>query len=75
MVLSVVLPRNCGHQPASTGGFSVRRFAIILFLAIASSATWAAPQPAESLESLEMKPNMDQRYATNTATRFLTNWH
>ncbi len=50
----------------------MRRFAIILFLAIASSATWAAPQPAESLE---FKPNMDQRYATNLATRFLTNWH
>jgi carboxyl-terminal processing protease len=42
---------------------------------MASFATWAAPQPAESLDSLEMKPSMDQRYATNLATRFLTNWH
>jgi len=50
----------------------VRRFAIILSLAIASSAAWAAAQPATSLE---LKPSMDQRYATNLATRFLTNWH
>jgi len=50
----------------------VRRIAIILILAIASSLGWAATQ---SPESLVLKPSMDQRYATNLATRFLTNWH
>jgi len=50
----------------------VRRIAIILILALASSSSWAAVQPADSLV---LKPSMDQRYATNLATRFLTNWH
>ena len=50
----------------------MRRIAIILILAIASSLGWAATQ---SPESLVLKPSMDQRYATNLATRFLTNWH
>jgi len=50
----------------------VRRIAIILFLALASSLAWAA---AQSPDSLVLKPSMDQRYATNLATRFLTNWH
>ena len=42
------------------------------FLISANQGLWAATQPAESLL---LKPNMDQRYATNLATRFLTNWH
>ncbi len=50
----------------------MRRIAIILILALASSSSWAAVQPADSLV---LKPSMDQRYATNLATRFLTNWH
>jgi len=50
----------------------VRRIAFILVLALASSLGWAATQP---VESLVLKPSMDQRYATNLATRFLTNWH
>ena len=50
----------------------MRRIAIILILALASSLSWAATKPAESLV---LKPSMDQRYATNLATRFLTNWH
>ena len=50
----------------------MRRIAIILVLALAGSVGWAATQP---VESLVLKPSMDQRYATNLATRFLTNWH
>lgn len=50
----------------------MRRFAIILSLALVSSFSWAGTQPADSVE---LKPSMDQRYATNLATRFLTNWH
>jgi carboxyl-terminal processing protease len=50
----------------------VRRILIILFLAVASTAAYAAVQ---TTDALELKPSMDQRYATNLATRFLTNWH
>jgi carboxyl-terminal processing protease len=50
----------------------VRRIAISFVLALVATASWAAVQPAESLA---LKPSMDQRYATNLATRFLTNWH
>jgi len=55
----------------------VRRIAIALLAVLASSVlvvtlSWAAAQPADSLV---LKPSMDQRYATNLATRFLTNWH
>ena len=48
-----------------------RLFTFTGFL-LSSSLVLAAVEPAESLE---LKPNMDQRYATNLATRFLTNWH
>jgi carboxyl-terminal processing protease len=41
-------------------------------LLLGSSLAWAAVQPSEPLE---LRPSMDQRYATNLATRFLTNWH
>jgi len=50
----------------------VRRIAIILSLAFASTLSWAGVQPADSLV---LEPSIDQRYATNLATRFLTNWH
>jgi len=50
----------------------VRGFVITLYLVLAGSVSWAGVQPSEPLE---LKPNMDQRYATNLATRFLTNWH
>lgn len=43
-----------------------------LLLAVAGNPACAAPQKAEALG---LKPNMDQRYATNLTTRFLTNWH
>lgn len=46
--------------------------AVIAGLLIGSSMALAAVQSAESLE---LEPSMDQRYATNLATRFLTNWH
>ena len=49
-----------------------KRFLIITTLVLFSTASWADAQPAESLV---LKPSMDQRYATNLATRFLTNWH
>ncbi len=50
----------------------MKRLTILIALFVASPLAFAAVKPAESLE---LKPNMDQRYATNLATRFLTNWH
>ena len=45
---------------------------LLLALALASATLQAAVQ---SPETLELQPRMEQRYATNLATRFLTNWH
>jgi len=50
----------------------VRRIVTFTGLLLSSSLIFATVQPTESLE---LKPSMDQRYATNLATRFLTNWH
>lgn len=50
----------------------MKRIVMFTGLLLSSSLAWAAVQPAETLE---LKPSMDQRYATNLATRFLTNWH
>ncbi len=52
--------------------FSGKVFGLLLGSTLAGSLAFAAVQSAESLE---LKPSMDQRYATNLATRFLTNWH
>jgi carboxyl-terminal processing protease len=37
-----------------------------------STAAWAAV-PAQ--QAITLKPNMEQRFASNLATKFLTNWH
>ena len=58
--------------PVFIGDLYVRRILIILYLALTSSISFAAVQTSDALE---LKPSMDQRYATNLATRFLTNWH
>lgn len=50
----------------------MKRIMVFTGVLLSSSLAFAAVQPAESLE---LKPSMDQRYATNLATRFLTNWH
>ncbi len=50
----------------------MKRLVTFIGLLMSSSLLWAAVQP---IEPLELKPSMDQRYATNLATRFLTNWH
>ncbi|MDZ4731903.1 MAG: carboxy terminal-processing peptidase [Xanthomonadales bacterium] len=50
----------------------MKRIVMFTGLLLSSSLAWAAVQPAETLE---LKSSMDQRYATNLATRFLTNWH
>jgi carboxyl-terminal processing protease len=44
----------------------------ILILLAASNLAWAS-LPAE--QPISLKPNMEQRFASNLATKFLTNWH
>ncbi len=70
-----------GDTPDAAGAVNhgddyVKRFAILptscLVLLLVCASAWAAVQ---STESLQLEPRMDQRYATNLATRFLTNWH
>jgi len=39
---------------------------------LVSTPGWAGVQ---TTDSLVLEPSIDQRYATNLATRFLTNWH
>jgi carboxyl-terminal processing protease len=58
--------------PVATGDGLVKRIVMFTGMLMSSSLLWAAVQP---VEPLELKPSMDQRYATNLATRFLTNWH
>lgn len=58
--------------PIATGEGFVKRILTFSGLLLSSSLVFAAVQPTESLG---LKPSMDQRYATNLATRFLTNWH
>jgi carboxyl-terminal processing protease len=50
----------------------VKRFSIIVLLVLCISAAFAS---VETDSSLKLEPNMEHRYASNIATRFLTNWH
>ncbi len=47
----------------------IRQFAAVVLLLLPTLTVWATES------SLELSPNMEQRYASNLATRFLTNWH
>jgi len=50
----------------------VRRFSIIIILVIAASAVFAS---VDTTSALKIEPEMEHRYASNIATRFLTNYH
>ena len=50
----------------------MRRFSIIIILVIAASAVFAS---VDSTSALKIEPEMEHRYASNIATRFLTNYH
>jgi len=50
----------------------VRRISIITFLLVTASAVFAS---VDSGSSLKIEPEMEHRYASNIATRFLTNYH
>ena len=50
----------------------MRRISIIVAVLLVSLPTFAA---VEVDTSLVLEPKMEQRYASNLATKFLTNWH
>ena len=50
----------------------MRRYSIIIILVIAASAVFAS---VDSTSALKIEPEMEHRYASNIATRFLTNYH
>ncbi len=50
----------------------MRRLSILIAWLLISLPTLAA---VGATTSLVLEPNIDQRYATNLATKFLTNWH
>ena len=48
------------------------KFSRIILLALLPMTVWAVA-PAE--QPVTLKPSMEQRFASNLATKFLTNWH
>ena len=50
----------------------MRRISIVIVILLVSLSTFAA---VDVDTSLELEPKMEQRYASNLATKFLTNWH
>jgi len=50
----------------------VRRISFIIILFVAASAVFAS---VDSSTALKIEPQMEHRYASNIATRFLTNYH
>ncbi len=50
----------------------MRRISIIIILLVAASAVFAS---VDSGNALRIEPQMEHRYASNIATRFLTNYH
>ena len=50
----------------------MKRILILIALLLVNLPALAA---VDTNSSLTLKPNIDQRYATNLATKFLTNWH
>jgi carboxyl-terminal processing protease len=68
--------------------FTVKRYSLVALLLLAAGTVLAAVDsdqallpgpgqaaPLEPDQSLRLEPGMDQRYASNIATRFLTNYH
>lgn len=51
---------------------AIRIQLVILVTALISVAAWASLPVAQPIT---LKPNMEQRFASNLATKFLTNWH
>ncbi|MEE8339146.1 MAG: carboxy terminal-processing peptidase [Xanthomonadales bacterium] len=50
----------------------MRRISILMVFLLVGFPAWAA---VDAGTALVLEPSIDQRYATNLATKFLTNWH
>jgi carboxyl-terminal processing protease len=61
-----------GRFEAISGDFYVRRTSVLIVVMLACLTAFAA---VETDTSLILEPQMEQRYASNLATKFLTNWH
>jgi carboxyl-terminal processing protease len=49
---------------------------LVLVIALLGSAAWALQEPsAGASDEILLKPSMEQRFASNLATKFLTNYH
>lgn len=56
--------------------FRSARIYFAVAVALIASAAWALQQPSEAAsDDLLLKPNFEQQYASNLATKFLTNYH
>ena len=54
------------------GEFYVRRISVLIAVLLVSLTAFAA---VDKDTALILEPQMEQRYASNLATKFLTNWH
>jgi hypothetical protein len=54
------------------GEFYVRRISVLIAVLLVSLTAFAA---VDKDTALILEPRMEQRYASNLATKFLTNWH
>ncbi len=59
---------------------TVRKFAVGIYIAVAialvASAAWALPEAdSGAQDDILLRPNFEQQYASNLATKFLTNYH
>ncbi len=54
----------------------VGRIQLALVIALVASAAWALQKPSESgSDELLLRPSFEHQYASNLATKFLTNYH
>ena len=59
-------------QKKRIGDVLVKLRSFLLVLVLSVPAAWAS---VESDSAIALHPEMEQRYASNLATKFLTNWH
>ena len=57
------------------GEFGLKATKISLIFTISVLVSFASWATVPASQSITLKPNMEQRFASNLATKFLTNWH
>jgi carboxyl-terminal processing protease len=61
-----------GINDGASGLKATKIYLTILVSVLLSVAAWAS---VSASQAITLKPNMEQRFASNLATKFLTNWH